>query len=100
MAYDETKDERLKKLLEKRKAIDAKRRALDARINAIQNQQTQRDKKLEDRRMIIAGKAMALWARRSNANAAIYHAEIDAFCTRNIDRELFGLKKLPEKEKA
>lgn len=100
MAYDEAKDERLKKLLEKRKAIDAKRKAVDARINAIQNQQNQRDRKLEDRRMILAGKAMSIWARRSNQNAHIFNAEIDAFCTRNIDRELFGLKPLLEKEKA
>lgn len=92
MAFDETKDEHLKKLLAQRKAIDA-------RIRKRQNQKKRTAKQLETQRLILVGRAMEAWARHSNENAQILRREIEAFVTRNDQRALFNLPLLREPEK-
>lgn len=84
---------------ERLKRLKAERAALDARIQQEERKLTEAERKKETQRLIIEGRAMRQWAKRSNENAEIYRRELEAFCTRNIDRALFGFPLLQEEPK-
>lgn len=84
----QTTDPQLAKLYEQERAIKA-------RIAARLNKEKKAERSAETQRLILTGRAMESWGRRNSENAAILAREIDAFCTRPIDRQRMGLHPLP-----
>ena len=80
-------ESRLKRLQEKRDAIEA-------RIRQEQNKVKASERRADTRRKVLAGAAVLEWAKRDNDFAKRLDAELKASLTRDIDRELFGLSPL------
>ena len=80
----EITDPQLSKLYEQERVIKA-------RIAQRLNLQKKAERSAEAQRLILTGRAMQAWARHNSENADILAREIDAFCTRPIDRERMGL---------
>jgi len=77
-------DSKLKRLMEKRNAVNA-------RIKLEQNKLNANKRRADTRRKVLAGAAVLEWAKRDNDFAAKLDAELRAFLLRDADRELFGL---------
>jgi hypothetical protein len=77
-------DSRLKRLIDKRDAVNA-------RIRQEQNKLQASERKRDTRRKVLAGAAVLEWAKRDNDFAKKLQTELRAFLVRDADRELFGL---------
>jgi len=77
-------DSRLKRLLDKRDAVNA-------RIRQEQNKLQASERKRDTRRKVLAGAAVLEWAKRDTDFSKKLNAELRAFLVRDADRELFGL---------
>jgi large subunit ribosomal protein L7/L12 len=77
-------DNRLKRLMEKREAVNA-------RIKQEQNKLKTSERRADTRRKVLAGAAVLEWAKRDNDFAKVLNAELKTFLVRDGDRELFGL---------
>ena len=84
-------DSKLKKLLEKRTAMDA-------RIKQEQNKLRAGERKSETRRKILAGATVLELAKRDSEFSSRLMSELGAFLVREADRALFGLPPLPQRE--
>ena len=84
-------DHRLKRLMEKRDAVNARIKQEQNRLNATQ-------RRADTRRKVLAGAAVLEWAKRDNDFAKKLDAELKAFLVRDADRELFGLPPLPQQK--
>jgi hypothetical protein len=80
-------DMKLKRLIEKRDAVNA-------RIKQEQNKLNANKRRADTRRKVLAGAAVLEWAKRDNDFAAKLDTELKAFLVRDADRELFGLPPL------
>jgi len=85
-------NDKLEKLLEQRKAIDA-------RIRLEQNRENDRKRKADTRRKILAGAAVLDEASKHPAYKEKLYKLLASFLTRPDDRALFGLPALPETAK-
>ena len=77
-------DTRLKRLMEKRDAVNARIKQEQNKLDAI-------ERRADTRRKVLAGAAVLEWAKRDKDFAKRRDAELKAFLVRDIDRELFGL---------
>lgn len=77
-------NDKLEKLKEQRKV-------LDARIRKEQNRESTRQRKRDTRRKILAGAAVLDQAGKNPAYKANLYRLLDRFLIRKTDRELFGL---------
>ena len=77
-------DSRLKRLIEKRDAVNARIKQEQGKLNATK-------RRADTRRKVLAGGAVLEWAKRDNDFAKKLDAELKAFLVRDADRELFGL---------
>jgi hypothetical protein len=84
-------DHRLKRLMEKRDAVNARIKQEQNRLNATQ-------RRADTRRKVLAGAAVLEWAKRDNDFAKKLDAELKAFLARDADRELFGLPPLTKQK--
>jgi hypothetical protein len=84
-------DSKLKKLIEKRTAVNA-------RIRLEQNKLRAGERKSDTRRKILAGATALEWAKRDSEFSSKLMAELRAFLERESDRALFGLPPLPQRE--
>jgi hypothetical protein len=84
-------DSRLKRLIEKRDAVNA-------RIKQEQNKLKDGERKSETRRKILAGAAVLQWAARDNEFSTKLMAELKKFLVRDADRALFGLPLIEKKD--
>jgi hypothetical protein len=80
-------NEKLKKLLEQRKALDAK-------IQLEQNRENAKKRKDDTRRKILAGAAVLDEMAKNDKLKAEIHKLLASFLTRDNDRALFGLSPL------
>ena len=80
----------LKKLIEKRNAVNE-------RIKKEQNKLLASERKSDTRRKILAGAAVLEWAARDSEFATKLTAELRAFLVRDGDRALFGLPPVANK---
>jgi hypothetical protein len=86
-------DHRLKRLMEKRDAVNARIRQEQNRLNATQ-------RRADTRRKVLAGAAVMEWAKRDNDFAKKLDAELKVFLVRDADREIFGLSPLKKQERS
>jgi hypothetical protein len=86
-----TRMSKLKRLIERREAVNA-------RIRQEQNKQRASERKNDTRRKILAGAAVLQWAAKDNEFSAKLIAELKRFLVRDDDRALFGLPPVPKKE--
>jgi len=84
---------KLKRLMEKRDAVIA-------RIKQEQNKLKAGERKIDTRRKILAGAVVLEWAKRDSDFAKKLDSELKALLVRDIDRELFGLPMVGNKEGA
>ena len=84
-------NDKLKKLREQRKALDAK-------IQLEQNRENERKRKDDTRRKILAGAAVLDEMGKNEKLKADIDKLLGSFLTRDNDRALFGLAALPVQE--
>ncbi|SRR5579875_1005229 len=77
-------NDKLEKLIERRKQ-------LDARIRREQNRQSAKQRKLDTRRKILAGAWVLDEAEKRPDFKKFVYQRLDSFLTRKTDREVFGL---------
>jgi hypothetical protein len=77
-------DSKLKRLIEKREAVNA-------RIAQVQNKLRANER----RRKVLAGAAVLEWAKRDSEFSSRLTKELKDFLVRDADRELFGLPSQP-----
>jgi hypothetical protein len=82
-------DSKLKRLIEKREAVNA-------RIKMEQNKLKASERKSDTRRKILAGAAVLQWAKQDNEFSSRLMTELKTFLVRDDDRALFGLPPLPK----
>ena len=78
---------KLKRLIEKRDAVNA-------RIKLEHNKLKADERKADTRRKVLAGAAVLQWAARDSEFSARLITELKAFLMRDGDRALFGLPPL------
>jgi hypothetical protein len=86
-------DSKLKRLMEKREALNAS-------IKQQQNKLRAGERKTDTRRKVLAGATVLEWARRDSEFSSRLMTELRRFLVRDADRELFGLPPLANKENA
>lgn len=84
-------DNRLKRLMEQRDAVNA-------RIRQEQNKLLAQERRSDTRRKILAGATVLEWAKRDSEFSARLFAELKACLVRDADRGLFDLPPLPNKQ--
>jgi hypothetical protein len=77
-------ESRLKRLIEKREAVDA-------RIKQEQNKVRASERKTDTRRKILGGAAVLEWAKRDSDFSGKLMRELKMLLVRDSDRTLFGL---------
>jgi hypothetical protein len=77
-------DNRLKRLMDKREAVNA-------RIKLEQNKLNASKRRADTHRKVLAGAAVLQWAARDSEFSSRLMAELKAFLVRDADRALFGL---------
>jgi hypothetical protein len=82
-------DSKLKRLIEKREAVNA-------RIKLEQNKLRAGERRSDTRRKVLAGATVLEWAKRDSEFSSRLMTELKRFLTRDADRELFGLPLLPK----
>jgi hypothetical protein len=82
---------KLKRLIEKRNAVNA-------RIQQEQNKLRADERKSDTRRKVLAGATVLEWAKRDSEFSTRLIAELKRFLVRDDDRALFGLPPLAKKE--
>lgn len=80
-------DTRLKRLMEKRDAVNA-------RIKQEQNKLNAGERRADTRRKVLAGAAVLEWAKRDSEFAKRLNFELKSFLVRDGDQALFGLSPL------
>ena len=85
-------DTRLKRLVEKRDAVNA-------RIKQEQNKLKAGERKSDTRRKVLAGATVLEWAKRDSEFSSRLMAELKRFLVRDADRALFGLPPVQTQEK-
>ena len=83
-------DNKLKRLIEKREAVNA-------RIKQEQNKLQASERKRDTRRKILAGAAVLEWAKRDSEFSSRLMTELKTFLVRDDDGALFGLPPLKNK---
>jgi hypothetical protein len=81
-------DSKLKRLIEKREAVNA-------RIAQVQNKLRANERRSDTRRKVLAGAAVLEWAKRDSEFSSRLTKELKDFLVRDADRELFGLPSQP-----
>lgn len=76
---------------EKLEKLIAKRKELDARIRKEQNRENTKQRKRETRRKILAGAWVLDEAEKRPDFKKFVYQRLDSFLTRKTDREVFGL---------
>ena len=76
--------DKLKRLIEQREAMNARIRQEQTKLN------TNR-RRADTRRKVLAGATVLEWAKRDDQFSARLTAELNAFLSREPDRELFAL---------
>jgi hypothetical protein len=84
-------NDKLEKLIERRKQ-------LDARIRREQNRQSAKQRKIDTRRKILAGAWVLDEAEKRPDFKKFVYQRLDRFLTRKTDREVFGLPIREESE--
>ncbi len=85
-------DSRLKRLMEKRDAVNARIKQEEGKLRAS-------ERKSDTRRKVLAGAAVLEWAKRDNEFSSRLKMELKAFLVRDADRALFGLPPIKTQEK-
>ena len=80
---------KLKRLIEKRNAVNA-------RIQQEQNKLRADERKSDTRRKVLAGATVLEWAKKDNEFSSRLMAELKNFLVRDDDRALFNLPPLPK----
>lgn len=86
-------DNKLKRLIEQRNAVNARIQREQGKLRAL-------ERRTDTRRKILAGAAVLEWAKRDSEFSARLLAELRAFLVRDVDRQLFGLPPLPHDKQA
>ena len=84
-------DSKLKRLIEKREAVNA-------RIQQEQNKLRADERRTDTRRKVLAGATVLEWAKRDSEFSPRLMTELKRFLVRDADRTLFGLAPLPKKD--
>ena len=86
-------DSKLKRLMEKREAINAS-------IKQQQNKLRASERKDDTRRKVLAGATVLEWTRRDSEFSSRLMTELRRFLVRDADRALFGLPPLANRDNA
>ena len=85
--------EKIRRLMEKREALNAR-----IRQEQLRHQATER--KADTRRKVLAGALVLEWAAQDSDFAAVFHEKLGRFLVRDADRALFDLAPLPGEKSA